>query len=398
MVLDCIADGTARVTETIFENRFMHVNELMRLGARIDIDGHVALVHGVPSLSGATVMATDLRASASLVIAGLVAEGQTVVDRIYHLDRGYDRMEEKLRGIGADIERTQMMITLALSKGRIFDDSLPLLRAAGIEVLEDPEKSRKLIIGTTRPDVRVVLVRATDVPTYVQYGGADLGVAGHDILLEHGGQGLYQPLDLRIARCRLSVATRADFDYAAAVRQGSRIRVATKYTQCAREHFADKGVHVDLIKLYGSMELAPLTGLADAIVDLVSTGSTLKANNLVEVEEIMKISARLVVNQAALKLKREPLRALIDAFESAIPRTTRGSRMRVQHPPPRHAGRRLRGRVPAPAALVGADRRRDRSAALSRSSPPCASAATLRCSSSRGASTRWAPRRCRRSS
>jgi ATP phosphoribosyltransferase len=211
------------------------------------------------------------------------------------------------------------MITLALSKGRIFDDSLPLLRAAGIEVLEDPETSRKLILATTRPDVRVVLVRATDVPTYVQYGGADLGVAGHDILLEHGGQGLYQPLDLGIARCRLSVAVRADFDYAAAVRQGSRIRVATKYTHCAREHFADKGVHVDLIKLYGSMELAPLTGLADAIVDLVSTGNTLKANHLVEVEHIMPISARLVVNQAALKLKREPLRALIDAFESAIP-------------------------------------------------------------------------------
>ncbi len=211
-----------------------------------------------------------------------------------------------------------MTITLALSKGRIFDDSLPLLRAAGIEVLEDPEKSRRLIIGTTRSDVRVVLVRATDVPTYVQYGGADLGVAGRDILLEHGGQGLYQPLDLQIARCRLSVAVRADFDYAAAVRQGSRIRVATKYTECAREHFADKGVHVDLIKLYGSMELAPLTGLADAIVDLVSTGNTLRANNLVEVEEIMKISARLVVNQAALKLKREPLRALIDAFASAV--------------------------------------------------------------------------------
>jgi len=216
-----------------------------------------------------------------------------------------------------------MSLTLALSKGRIFDDSLPLLRAAGIEVLEDPEQSRKLIIGTTRPDVRVVLVRASDVPTYVQYGGADLGVAGHDILLEHGGQGLYQPLDLRIARCRLSVATRADFDYASAVRQGSRIRVATKYTLCAREHFANKGVHVDLIKLYGSMELAPLTGLADAIVDLVSTGSTLKANKLVEVEEIMKISARLVVNQAALKLKREPLRALIDAFERAIPSDAR---------------------------------------------------------------------------
>jgi ATP phosphoribosyltransferase len=210
------------------------------------------------------------------------------------------------------------MITLALSKGRIFDETLPLLRAAGIEVAEDPENSRKLIIGTNRPDVRVVLVRATDVPTYVQYGGADLGVTGKDTLIEHGGEGLYQPLDLHIARCRMSVAVRADFDYAAAVKQGSRIRVATKYTRCAAEHFADKGVHVDLIKLYGSMELAPLTGLADAIVDLVSTGSTLKANHLVEVEEIMKISSRLVVNQAALKLKREPIRQIIDAFASAI--------------------------------------------------------------------------------
>ena len=211
------------------------------------------------------------------------------------------------------------MITLALSKGRIFDETLPLLKAAGIEVAEDPEKSRKLIIGTNRADVRVVLVRASDVPTYVQYGGADLGVTGKDTLIEHGGSGLYQPLDLQIAKCRMSVATRADFDYANAVKQGSRIRVATKYTLTARQHFADKGVHVDVIKLYGSMELAPLTGLADAIVDLVSSGNTLKANHLVEVEEIMKISARLVVNQAALKLKREPIRAIIDAFASAIP-------------------------------------------------------------------------------
>jgi len=210
------------------------------------------------------------------------------------------------------------MITLALSKGRIFDEAVPLLKAAGIEVSEDPEKSRKLIIGTSRPDVRVVLVRASDVPTYVQYGGADLGVTGRDTLLEHGGAGLYQPLDLQIAKCRMSVAARADFDYAAAVKQGSRIRVATKFPTCAREHFADKGVHVDLIKLYGSMELAPLTGLADAIVDLVATGSTLKANNLVEVEEIMQISARLVVNQAALKLKREAIRRIIDAFAAAI--------------------------------------------------------------------------------
>ena len=210
-------------------------------------------------------------------------------------------------------------ITLALSKGRIFDETLPLLKAAGIEVLEDPETSRKLILATNQPDVRVVLVRASDVPTYVQYGGADLGVAGRDILIEHGGAGLYQPLDLNIARCRVSVAVREGFDNAAAVKHGSRIRVATKYTEIARQHFADKGVHVDLIKLYGSMELAPLTGLADAIVDMVSTGNTLRANHLIEVEHIMDIAARLVVNQAELKLKREPLRRLIDAFSTAIP-------------------------------------------------------------------------------
>ena len=209
-------------------------------------------------------------------------------------------------------------ITLALSKGRIFDETAPLLRAAGIEASEDPEKSRKLILGTNRPDLRVVLVRATDVPTYVQHGGADVGVVGLDTLIEHGGAGLYQPLDLQIAKCRMSVAVRADFDYAGAVKKGSRLRVATKYTQIARDHFADKGVHVDLIKLYGSMELAPLTGLADAIVDLVSTGSTLRANNLVEVEQIMPISSRLVVNQAALKLKAAPMRALIDALAVAV--------------------------------------------------------------------------------
>jgi ATP phosphoribosyltransferase len=221
------------------------------------------------------------------------------------------------------------MITLALSKGRIFDDSLPLLQAAGIEVLDDPDTSRKLILATSQPGVRVVLVRASDVPTYVQYGGADLGVAGLDVLFEHGkgpdggGSGLYRPLDLGIARCRMSVAVRQDFDYDSAVRQGSRIRVATKYTQTAREFFAGKGVHVDLIKLYGSMELAPLTGLADAIVDLVSSGNTLRANALVEVERIADISARLVVNPASLKLKHERLRRLIDAFEAAVTQGTR---------------------------------------------------------------------------
>jgi ATP phosphoribosyltransferase len=210
------------------------------------------------------------------------------------------------------------MITLALSKGRIFDETLPLLKAAGIEVLEYPETSRKLILPTNQAGVRVVLVRATDVPTYVEYGGADLGVTGKDTLIEHGGHGLYQPLDLQIAKCRMSVAVRADFDYATAVRSGSRLKVATKYTNIAREFFAQKGVHVDLIKLYGSMELAPLTGLADAIVDLVSTGSTLKANHLIEVERIMDISSRLVVNQASLKLKQEPIRAIIEAFAGAV--------------------------------------------------------------------------------
>ena len=210
------------------------------------------------------------------------------------------------------------MITLALSKGRIFEETLPLLRSAGIEVLEDPEKSRKLILATNQADVRVLVVRATDVPTYVQYGGADLGITGKDTLLEHGSDGLYQPLDLQIARCRISVAVRADFDYASAVRQGSRLKVATKYVAISREFFATKGVHVDLIKLYGSMELAPLVGLADAIVDLVSTGNTLKANHLVEVEHIMDISSRLVVNQAALKLKQAPIRRIIDAFACAI--------------------------------------------------------------------------------
>ena len=210
------------------------------------------------------------------------------------------------------------MITLALSKGRIFEETMPLLRAAGISVLDDPEKTRKLILATNQNELRVVLVRASDVPTYVQYGCADLGITGLDTLIEHGGDGLYQPLDLQIAKCRISVAVREGFDYVAAVRQGSRLSVATKYVGIAREFFATKGVHVDLIKLYGSMELAPLTGLSDAIVDLVSTGNTLKANQLVEVEHIMDISSRLVVNQASLKLKQAPLRRIIDAFSGAL--------------------------------------------------------------------------------
>jgi len=210
------------------------------------------------------------------------------------------------------------MITIALSKGRIFEETLPLLQAAGITPLEAPEPSRKLILSTNRADVRLIIVRASDVPTYVQYGAADLGIAGKDVLDEHGGTGLYQPLDLNIACCRMMVAVRNDFDYDSAVRQGARLRVATKYVQAAREHFAAKGVHVDLIKLYGSMELAPLVGLSDAIVDLVSSGNTLKANHLKAVEEISAISSRLVVNQASLKLKHAAIQPMLDAFSLAV--------------------------------------------------------------------------------
>ena len=208
-------------------------------------------------------------------------------------------------------------IGIALSKGRILEEAAPLLERAGIRPKENPERSRKLVIATERREVRVIIVRASDAPTYVQYGAADLGIAGHDVLAEHGGAGLYQPLDLGIAACRMVVAVRKGFDYERAVRQGGRLRVATKFVQSTREHFAAKGVHVDLIRLYGSMELAPLTGLADAIVDLVATGRTLKANRLVAVEEIMPVSARLIVNQAALKTKRAQLQPLIAALSKA---------------------------------------------------------------------------------
>lgn len=207
------------------------------------------------------------------------------------------------------------MLTLALSKGRIFEETAPVLAKAGIRPLEDPEQSRKLIIPTSNPEVQIIIVRASDVPTYVQFGAADFGVAGQDVLLEKGSDGLYIPIDLGIARCRMAVAVKSGFDYAAAVRQGSRLRVATKYVNCAREHFANKGVHIDTIHLYGSMELAPLVGLADAIVDLVSTGNTLRANNLVEVESITDISARLIVNQASFKRKRAQLQKILSIWQ-----------------------------------------------------------------------------------
>ncbi len=209
-------------------------------------------------------------------------------------------------------------LTIALSKGRIFEETLPLLAAAGITPTENPESSRKLIIDTNHPHIRLVIVRASDVPTYVQYGAADFGIAGKDVLIEHGGEGLYQPLDLKIAACKMMVAVRQGFDYTAHSKAGMRLRVATKYPSIAAEHFAAKGVHVDIIKLYGSMELAPLVGLSDAIVDLVSTGGTLRANGLVAVEHIVDISSRLVVNKAALKTKHDLLEPIIQAFAQAI--------------------------------------------------------------------------------
>lgn len=211
-----------------------------------------------------------------------------------------------------------MKITIALSKGRIFEQTIPLLERIGITCNENPETSRKLILDTNQKDIKLIIVRATDVPTYVEYGAADIGITGKDILDEYMGEGLYQPIDLNIGRCKMMVAAKQDFDYVGAIKKGVRLKVATKYVKTAKEHFAKKGMHIDLIKLYGSMELAPLVGLADVIVDLVSTGKTLKANNLVAVENICDISSRLIINQASLKLKRELLQPILRQFESAL--------------------------------------------------------------------------------
>ncbi len=209
-------------------------------------------------------------------------------------------------------------ITIALSKGRIFKETLPLLAHAGIVPADDPEKSRKLILDTNHPQVKLVVIRAADVPTFVEYGAADLGVAGKDVLLEHGGEGLYEPLDLGIARCRLMVAG------VAGARLGEdRLRVATKYVKSARLHFAAQGKQVEVIKLYGSMELAPLVGLADLIVDLVDSGNTLKANGLVPLEHICDISSRLVVNKASWKMKHRDIMALLEILRLAVEQNNR---------------------------------------------------------------------------
>ncbi len=206
-----------------------------------------------------------------------------------------------------------MNITIALSKGRIFQETLPLLAKAGIVPIDDPEKSRKLILNTNRDDVKLVIIRASDVPTYVQYGAADLGVAGKDVLMEHGGEGLYEPLDLGIARCRLMVAGRAT-----PTSGEGRMRIATKYIHCARRHFAAQGLQVEVVKLYGSMELAPLVGLADRIVDVVDTGNTLRANGLVELEHIAAISSRLIVNKAAMKMQHARIKEFIGQMRRAV--------------------------------------------------------------------------------
>ena len=205
------------------------------------------------------------------------------------------------------------MLTIAVSKGRIYEEALPLLAEAGITPVDDPKKCRKLILQTTRDDVQLVIIRATDVPTFVEYGAADLGIAGKDVLLEHGADSLYEPLDLNIACCRLMTAAHKD-----APEQRGRIRVATKYVKIAQSYFAGKGIQAEIIKLYGSMELAPLVGLADCIVDLVDTGNTLKANDLEPRDLIMNISSRLVVNKAAMKMKHQAIAALLAQFEQTL--------------------------------------------------------------------------------
>ncbi|MCK5896287.1 MAG: ATP phosphoribosyltransferase [Cocleimonas sp.] len=204
-------------------------------------------------------------------------------------------------------------LTIALSKGRIFEETMPLLNAAGIKAIDDPETSRKLILDTNHDDVKLVIIRATDVPTYVQYGAADLGVTGKDVLMEHGGEGLYELLDLKIARCKLMTAGFADTPL-----PEGKIKVATKFVNCTRRYFAEQGRQIEIIKLYGSMELAPIVGLADIIVDVVQTGSTLKANGLVPLEHMAKISSRMIVNKASMKMKHKKLTLLLDQVSQAV--------------------------------------------------------------------------------
>lgn len=210
------------------------------------------------------------------------------------------------------------MITIALSKGRIFTETMPILNQLDIFCKEDPETSRKLVFETNKKNIRLIIVRASDVPTYVEWGGADMGIAGRDVLDEFQGEGLFQPIDLGIGKCHLMVAAKKVFDYEACIKQKRRLRVATKYPQAAREFFANKGIHIDVIKLYGSMELAPIVGMSDVIVDLVSSGKTLEANNLIALEKISDISSRLIINQASLKIKRAQLKPLIENFSKVV--------------------------------------------------------------------------------
>ena len=297
MTLLGLADGQSRITETIFENRFMHAAELARMGARIDAEGSTAVVRGVASYQGAPVMASDLRASAALVLAGLAARGRTEVSRVYHLDRGYEHLENKLTTPGRP-DRAQGVtsrLTLALPKGRLLDDALELLRELGVEGV-DPE-SRRLIFDDARRGLRLLFLKPADVPAYVTYGAADLGIVGKDILLEQEPD-VYEPLDLGFGFCRLVVAEPRELWERDDPAKWSWVRVATKYPRLTEQYFSDRGIQVEIVRLDGSIELAPLVGLAERIVDLVQSGETLRANGLVEVAEIARSTARLIVNRA----------------------------------------------------------------------------------------------------
>ena len=326
MALLGVADGLSKISETIFENRFMHAAELNRMGARIETDGSTAVVRGVPGYQGAPVMATDLRASASLVLAGLAAHGTTEVSRVYHLDRGYERLEVKLQALGARIRRVPVSrpLTLALPKGRLLDPALALLASMGVQGLD--ADSRRLLLTDERMDLRFILLKPADIPTYVEYGAADLGIVGKDILLEQEPD-VYEPVDLGFGFCRLVVAEPRELWERDDPAKWSWVRVATKYPTLTERYFSDRGIQVEIVRLDGSIELAPLVGLAERIVDLVQSGETLRANGLVEVAQIVTSTARLIVNRASLKTAHARVSGLIESMrQEAAPAVRRPPR------------------------------------------------------------------------
>jgi ATP phosphoribosyltransferase len=315
MVLATQAKGQSVIKEMIFENRYMHVPELMRMGADIHVDGRTAIIRGGSKLSGAAVMATDLRASASLVLAGLVASGKTEVLRVYHLDRGYETIEKKLRGVGAKIKPSESVtapLRLALPKGRILEDVAAIFARAGYDLSPALGDSRRLMHDCG--PVRVLVVRSSDVPTYVAHGAADLGVAGSDVIDEEG-RDLYEPLDLRVGRCTMIVA---EPEAARRERGAMHIRYATKYPRITKDYLQRKGLTAEVIKLSGAIELGPLTGLCDRIVDITQTGETLRQNGLTIIDTVCEVSSRLVVNPAALKLSGPEVAELIARLGAAV--------------------------------------------------------------------------------